>query len=119
MKKVLISMLLTAMLSSAYSQTTYYWIGGPTPVSIHTTSNWNTALNGSGSTRPSSTGATDVLIFDGSNISGAVPSTGLVSGPVDGGITCAQLKLINNANVRFGRTSGTGTITISGDGNVS
>ena len=114
--------LLSAFLLSivfAQSQTTYYWVGGPTPVSIHTTSNWNTVLNGSGSSRPSATGGTDILIFDGSNIGGGTPATGLVSGPVDGGITCAQLKFQNGANVRFGRTSGTGTITLNGDGSTA
>src|SRR5687767_9566456 len=119
MKRILLTMLLTMSIAFAYSQTTYYWVGGATPVSIHTVANWNTALNGSGSARVSATGATDVLIFDGTNIGGATPATGLVSGPVDGGMTCAQLKFINNANVRLGRTSGTGTITISGDGNPS
>ena len=116
MKRILLSTMLVMAAIFAKSQTTYYWVGGAAPVSIHTTSNWNTALNGAGSARVSATGATDILIFDGSNIGGAVPATGLVSGPVDGGITCAQMKFVNGANVKFGRTTGTGTITLNGDG---
>jgi len=116
MKRILLTMLMITIIGFSFGQTTYYWVGGATPVSIHTTTNWNTALNGAGSPRSSSTGAADILVFDGSNIGGATPATGLVSGPIDGGITCAQMKFINNANVQFGRTTGTGTININGDG---
>ena len=116
MKRILLTMSMITIIGFSFGQTTYYWVGGATPVSIHTTTNWNTALNGAGSPRSSSTGATDILVFDGSNIGGATPATGLVSGPIDGGITCAQMKFINNANIQFGRTTGTGTININGDG---
>ncbi|MEO5947298.1 MAG: MBG domain-containing protein [Chitinophagaceae bacterium] len=119
MKRILFTMLLMMSISFIYGQTTYYWVGGLAPVSIHTTSNWNTNIDGSGSARVSATTATDILIFDGNNIGGGTPAQGLVSGPVDGTMGCARLLFINNANIRFGRTTGTGTISISGDGNVT
>ncbi len=77
-----------------YGQTTYYWVGGTTPsTSISTGANWNTVLNGTGSSRPSSTGATDILVFDGSNVGGATPATGAVAVLANASITCAQIKL--------------------------
>lgn len=116
MKRILLAMLLFTVVQS-YSQTTYYWVGGTTPsTSINTGANWNTALNGTGSTRPSATGATDILIFDGSNVGGATPATGAVTCLANGGITCGQMKFINNAAVSFIRTSsGTTTITLNGE----
>lgn len=119
MKKNLFTMMLMMTVGLIYGQTTYYWVGGATPVSIHTPANWNTNLDGSGSARASATTATDILIFDGNNIAGGTPAQGLVSGPVDGTMGCAQLKFVNNANILFGRTTGTGTITINGDGDVA
>lgn len=117
MKRILFSSFLLLAMEYCYGQTSYYWVGGATPASIQTVTNWNTSLDGSGSPRSSSTTATDVLIFDGTNIGGATPATGTVIGPVNGGITCAQIKFINNASVQLVRTStGTGTITVSGDG---
>jgi hypothetical protein len=73
MKRILLTMLMITIIGFSFGQTTYYWVGGATPVSIHTTTNWNTALNGAGSPRSSSTGAADILVFDGSNIGGATP----------------------------------------------
>lgn len=119
MRKFLFTMLLMTVAFVASSQSTYYWIGGANPVAIQTNANWNTALDGSGSSRTSSANP-DVLIFNGANIGGATPTTGLVSGPIDGGISCAQIKFINGANVRLGRTnSGTGTLNVLGDGDAS
>ncbi|RYY66261.1 MAG: T9SS type A sorting domain-containing protein, partial [Chitinophagaceae bacterium] len=83
-------------------------------VNMTTASSWNTALDGSGSTRPSATGASDILVFDGSNIGGATPATGQAIVHINGGVTCAQLKFINGANVAFTRLTGTGTINVSG-----
>lgn len=119
MRKILFTIILMMTVGFIYGQTTYYWVGGVTPVSIHTPANWNTNLDGSGSARASATTATDILIFDGNNIGGGTPAQGLVSGPVDGTMGCAQLKFVNNANILFGRTTGTGTITINGDGDVA
>ena len=100
-----------------YSQTTYYWVGGTASAnSITIGTNWNTSLDGLGSPRPSSTGATDILIFDGTNVGGTTPATGPVTVLVNGSITCAQIKLINNADISWIRaSSGTSTITISGE----
>ena len=100
----------------SYGQTTYYWVGGVASTnSITVGSNWNTVLNGSGSPRPSSTGATDILVFDGSNVGGATPATGTVTCLANGSITCGQMKLINNADVVLIRaSSGTSTLTING-----
>lgn len=116
MKRNLLTILLLITIGFTYGQSTYYWVGGAAPVSIHTTSNWNTALDGSGTTRGSATNGLDVLVFDGSNIGGAAAATGLVTAPVNGTFTCGQLKFVNGARVYIDRTGGgTGTITISGD----
>jgi trimeric autotransporter adhesin len=117
MKRTLLMMLLTLTAGFAFSQTTYYWVGGTSPTtSITSGSNWNTALNGSGSPRPSATGTTDILVFDGTNVGGATPATGIVTVLANGAVTCGQIKFINNASVSLVRTSsGTTTIIISGE----
>ncbi|MET0392160.1 MAG: MBG domain-containing protein [Chitinophagaceae bacterium] len=98
-----------------YGQATYYWTGGAGPVSFSSNSNWNTALNGSGTTR-SAADNTDILIFDGSNIGGTAPATGTVTATVTS-TTAGQLKLLNNATLVLTRTgTGTGALTISGSG---
>ncbi|HEX3168722.1 MAG TPA: hypothetical protein VHQ93_20785, partial [Chitinophagaceae bacterium] len=72
MKRFLLIMLMIAITGLSFGQTTYYWVGGvASSNSITIGSNWNTVLNGSGSPRASSTGATDILVFDGSNVGGA------------------------------------------------
>lgn len=117
MKRIAILLLLLTTVGFAYSQTTYYWVGGVNPATgITTGSNWNTALNGTGSSRPSSTGATDILVIDGTNVGGGTPATGTVNMNVNGSITCAQMKFINNGSAIFARpTSGTSTITLNGE----
>ena len=117
MKRILFTILLMSMTRIIEAQVIYYWVGGTTPTtSITTGSNWNTSLDGSGSARPSSTGATDILIFNGSNVGGATPATGPVTVLTNGSITCGQFKLVNNANISLIRaTTGTSTITISGE----
>lgn len=116
MKRILFTMLLSLFAGLLYSQTTYYWVGGTTPTtSVTIGTNWNTSLDGLGSTRPSSTGATDILVFDGTNVGGTVPATGTATILVNGSFTCGQLKFVNNASINFVRaTSGTSTITVSG-----
>lgn len=116
MKRILFAILLLICADVALGQTTYYWVGGTNPsTSISIGANWNTVLDGSGSSRPSSTGATDILVFDGSNVGGAVPATGTVTVLANSSITCAQMKFVNNAVIHFIRaTSGTSTITLSG-----
>lgn len=115
MKRILFTMLLSLFAGLLYSQTTYYWVGGASPSSFTSNSNWNTALDGSGSTRVASA-TTDILIFDGTNIGGSIPATGLVTATATS-TTCGQLKLQNGALVNLGRASaGSANITISGDG---
>ena len=108
--------------SIAQSQGTYYWVGGApiTPQTINNVSpnpsNWNTSLDGSGTPRSSNSTA-DVLIFDGRNYGGATPTTGTDSVTITGGVSCAQLRFQNGARIILNRTStGTGTLTILGDG---
>lgn len=117
MKKVLFTMLLLLTVNLIYSQTTYYWVGGTANVTngINTGANWNTALDGSGSSRPSSTGTSDILIFDGTNLGGSAPATGPADVLGSGSISCAQMLFVNNANISIQRpTSGTSTFTING-----
>jgi hypothetical protein len=118
MKKMLLVFLLMLSAAVGYSQITYYWVGGAgvSPANVSTAANWNTSISGGGSTRPSSTGATDILVFDGTNTGGPTPTTGMDSVNLNSSITCAQMKFVNNANIVFIRsTTGTSTITISGD----
>lgn len=98
-----------------YGQTTYYWVGGTTPSSYTSNSNWNTQLNGGGTFRVAAA-ANDILIFDGSNVGGATPTTGLVTAFATS-TSSGMLILVNNANVNIGRsTIGSAAITINGDG---
>ena len=116
MKRGLLTMLFLVTVGMIYSQNTYYWVGSNG--AINTLANWNTSLNGSGSARTSNTNAADILIFDGTNLGGATPVTGLVTASSSGSISCAQLKFTNNATINMTRSSsGTTTITIAGDGN--
>ena len=115
MKRWIFTILVSFFSAMAMSQTTYYWVGGTTGT-FTTSTSWNTVLDGSGSAR-SSSATTDVLIFDGSNIGGATPTTGTIT-PVNSGTTSfGQLKLQNAANVVFQRSvTGGSTYTILGDG---
>jgi len=98
---------------------TYYWVGGTAVTSFTSNSNWNTQLDGSGATR-AALAPDDVLIIDGSNVGGVISTTGAITTTLGGtGISCAQLKMINNASVFMQRPSGgggSGTLTINGDG---
>ena len=76
---------------------TYYWVGGTTPAAINTANVWSTTLGGAGiaSYTPS---ATDVLIFDGSNIGGG--ATGAIqTWGSSSSTTIGRIILQNNANV--------------------
>ena len=116
MKKCLSTLVLLMIAGFIYAQTTYYWVGGTGPVSFTTNSNWNTALNGTGTSR-SAEAATDILVFDGTNVGGSTAATGAVTATLSS-TSFAQLILQNNAIVTLQRTTvgGTGTITINGDG---
>ncbi|MCP9749456.1 S-layer family protein [Ferruginibacter sp. HRS2-29] len=114
MKKFLLTFVVMFAAVAAFSQT-YYWVGGTGPVSFTSNGNWNTALNGSGTTRGAAS-ASDILIIDGTNIGGTVPTTGTVTATISS-TTLGQLKITGNANVFFQRPTGgggTGTMTVSG-----
>ncbi|MGB8193200.1 MAG: MBG domain-containing protein [Chitinophagaceae bacterium] len=115
MKTLLLTFCFSLLLLTGYTQTTYYWVGGTGPASITAATSWNTALDGSGSSR-SVADTTDILVFNGSNIGGVVPATGAVTTTVTS-FSIGQVKLVSNASVVFTRTGGgTGTITIRGSG---
>jgi len=106
--------------SMGWSQATYFWVGGAAGAWTSEDS-WNTALNKSGTKRTSIL-ASDVLIFDGSNIGGGdVPVTGIVTPVIDGSTSSiGQLKLQNAADVVFLRgAAGSSTYAIQGDGTAA
>lgn len=110
MKRFLLACLFIVFGFISKAQTTYYWVGNSGD-SINVNSNWNTVLDGSGSSRTSSTTTTDILVFDGTNL-----GTGFFNVVSTASVSCAQLKFVNNAKITFSRiTSGTSTITIAGD----
>ncbi|MBS1510183.1 MAG: T9SS type A sorting domain-containing protein [Bacteroidetes bacterium] len=114
MKKILFTILLAMAIGFMYGQTTYYWVGGTAFTSFTANGNWNTLLNGTGTTRAAAA-STDILIFDGSNVGGTVPTTGTVNATATS-TSCGQIKLQNGAMVNLGRsTAGSATITVSGD----
>jgi hypothetical protein len=119
MKRILFVILFACASVIGYSQTTYYWVGSGTGAannSISTLANWNTAQNGTGSPRVSSTGASDILIFDGANLGGATPVTGPVTVNANASITCAQMKFTGNVTINMIRgASGTSTLTLAGE----
>jgi hypothetical protein len=93
---------------------TYYWVGGTT-ANWTDASSWATTVGGAGGARTTPL-ATDILIFDGTDISS---TAGLQTGDITVGnvITQAigQLKLVNNATVNLQGTAPFATITINGD----
>lgn len=118
MKKLNFTLLLLLFFSlAAFSQTTYYWIGGTGPASFTSDNNWNTSLDGTGTSRSVAGGQyTDVLIFDGTNVGGTTPATGNVV-LNSSGDTAARMIFQNNVNVKFSRSgSGSSVIGIQGDG---
>jgi len=121
MKKLIFTLFSLVAIQASYAQTTYYYVGGsaPTNQSFNTSTYWNTIPGGGGSPR-TTPAASDILIFDGSDIS---DEPGIQTGAVVWAITSptsgtgpSQLKFVNNANVtlsRFG-SGGTTTVTIAG-----
>jgi hypothetical protein len=97
---------------------TYFWTGNVGPVLFFNTANWNTALDGSGTSRNPLTD--DILVMDGSNVAGNIFP--VVTGPVTAQMqsnTIGQLKLQNNMQLILQRTGGTsGNLTIAGDGTL-
>lgn len=116
MKKILFTICLLATAGMIYGQVTYYWVGGAS-ASLTASSSWNTQLDGGGTSRTAA--ASDVLIFDGTNIGGTVPTTGPVTA-ISTSSNAARIVLQNGASVNFGRsTTGSATITINGDGTAT
>ena len=100
------------MAAVSFAQTTYYWVGGTSEANIGTASNWNTQLNGTGTSR-STISSTDILVVDGTNIGGAALTTGTALIHLNAATT-AQLKIINGASVNLVRVaSSNGTLTIA------
>ncbi len=95
-------------------QSIYYWVGGATG-NWTDASSWATTVGGAGGAR-TTPAATDILIFDGSDISS---TAGLQTGAVTVGnvITQAigQLKLVNNATINLQGAAPTANLTINGD----
>jgi len=108
MKRNLLTGLLLLVISTAFSQTTFYWVGGATG-DWTAAASWNTQLDGSGSQRTTPNTA-DVLIFSG---------TGNVTPVFPGSLTIGQLQVVNSSSLtlrRNGAATGTSTLTIAGDG---
>ena len=105
MKKHVLLLMLLAFCSKAFSQDTYYWIGNATGTWT-LSSNWNKNLDGTGTSR-NTPNAGDVLIFDGNNIGGTIPNTGLVTVTNVPYQTIASLVFRNAANVKFTTSPGT------------
>jgi hypothetical protein len=115
MKKVISTFISLLLMHVAFSQVTYYWVGGLGPVSFTASSSWNTQLDGNGSSRTSPS-SNDILIFDGTNVGGNSPTTGNVVVNTSGTNAVGQLIFRNGANVQFSRTAtGATTFNISGE----
>ncbi|MEO7265721.1 MAG: hypothetical protein ABIW38_12440, partial [Ferruginibacter sp.] len=115
MKKFLFTLTLMLIAGLSYSQTTYYWVGGTAATSYTSNSNWNTQLDGLGTSR-SVAASNDILVFDGTNVGGTIPTTGQVTTTASS-TNSGRLVLQNNANIIIGRASaGSAVITINGDG---
>ena len=114
MKKILLicSLLITV---AGFGQGTYYWVGGPTG-NWTSSASWNTNLDGSGTARTVTSGQ-DRLVIDGTNIGGAIASTGMVTPTITGTSNFGALALQNNALLTLQRSgsTGTSTYTINGD----
>lgn len=108
MRKVLLLVLFKVMVLVAGAQSTFYWVGGANGDWTAETS-WNTASNGTGSSRTVPNSA-DVLIFD---------ATGAVTPVFPASFDIGQLKLLNGSFLtlrRNGGATGTSTLRILGDG---
>jgi hypothetical protein len=120
MKKLIFTLLSFMVFQLAYSQTTYYWVGGTTATSFSSAANWNTQLGGGGSALPTSINSTNsvgfVFIISGLDLDDDPGSqTGPLTISATGTMNVGQLLLENLADVTLARTgSGTTTITING-----
>jgi hypothetical protein len=120
MKKIIFTLLFIAVVHLAYSQTTYYWVGGANGTSFTSNANWNTGVGGTGAARTTAA-SNDILIFDGYDISSDPgQQTGAITVSFTGTITTGQIILKDNADVTFSRSGSTGTtlVTIAGTGDA-
>jgi len=117
--KFIFTLFAALLVQFSFAQTTYYWVGGTTPIAgaWNTGTNWNTALDGSGTTRGTSA-TTDILVFDGTNVGGSTPATGAVTVSLTSQ-TIAKLVLQNGADVTLSRNGigSTTTLTIGDEPN--
>jgi hypothetical protein len=88
---------------------TYYWVGSAT-AEFNTAGTWNTASDGTGSTR-STPLTTDVLIIDGA---GTVAGAAITGGTVNASASIGQLKITSNTPVTLTGVTSTRTLTITG-----
>ncbi len=114
MKKMLLLIMLVVTTTMAFSQSTYFWVGGAS-ADWNVPTNWNTTLGGGGTPR-TTPNVGDALIFDGSNVgAGASSATISVTGAINQTISSLSV-LGNNVNVSFATTTntlGAGTIARS------
>lgn len=91
---------------------TYFWTGLAAGAEFNTGSNWNTAADGTGSTR-SSAQTTDVMIIDGAGTTAGAAAVITVNASVSVGV----LRITNNTQVTLrASTTTTRTVTVTGGG---
>ncbi len=101
MKKLLLTLVLFALVTMGFAQTTYYWAGGATATSL-TGSDWSTTLGGAASTSRSA--LDDILVFDNQTVSFSIT-----------GVTIGKLVIKTGADVTFTRgEAGTTTLALAG-----
>lgn len=113
------SLLLTSLSLTSSFATTYYWVGGGLPANFNANTSWSTSLGGTmlgvaGTFVPT---ASDVFIFDGSNITSVIPTTGSVTVTVNGNYTVGSVRILNfsgaNQVTIQGETTANRTLTIA------
>lgn len=110
MKKLIFTFISCMIISCAFSQITYYYVGGAAG-SFTAAASYNTALDGSGATRVAA--ANDILIFDGSNIGGATPTPGVPLSFAISTVTIGGLQLQNGADIALSRSGSGGTTNLN------
>jgi hypothetical protein len=104
MKKLLLTLMLFAIATMGFAQTTYYWAGGTTASTL-TGSDWSTTLGGAAST--SRNAADDVLVFDNKTVVFSITSH-----------TTGKLVIQNGSDITFTRdltaATGTSSLTLAG-----
>lgn len=110
MKKLIFTFLSCMIISCAFSQATYYYVGGAAG-SFTAAASYNTALDGSGTVRVAA--ANDILIFDGSNIGGATPTPGVPLSFAISTVTIGRLQLQNGADIALSRSGSGGTTNLN------